>query len=163
MIIAGIDNGLNGAVATVDSESNEVDFLDDYTIKSNGKNVYDIVHMVETIQWLYPDMVYIEKAQAMSKQGVTSTFSTGYGFGLWLGILSAFKIPYEIVSPKVWQKEFFEGKNKNNGTKQLSYQVSSCIYPDYAKLLLGPKGGLIDGRCDALLIATYGLRRQTRR
>ena len=31
--------------------------------------------------------VCIEKQQSMPGQGVSSTFSTGYGFGLWIGIL----------------------------------------------------------------------------
>ena len=44
----------------------------------------------------------------------------------------------------------------NIGASKQSYAIASQLFPE-AKLL-GPRGGLRDGRCDALLIAEWGRR-----
>ena len=56
--------------------------------------------------------VVIEASQAMPGQGVRSMFSTGYGYGLWLGILAALQVPYTPVRPAVWKQALRLGKDK---------------------------------------------------
>jgi hypothetical protein len=49
----------------------------------------------------------------MPGQGTRSTFTVGLGFGLWLGLLSAFQIPYTRVRPGVWKRALgLPGKDK---------------------------------------------------
>jgi crossover junction endodeoxyribonuclease RuvC len=158
MKVGGIDPGLSGALALI--ADSEVKFFDKYIYKIGGKSEYDIPVMRSLLVSERPDIVYIERAQAMPKQGVVSMFKIGYGFGLWIGLLSALEIPYEIVRPQIWQNTFFSGMSKDD-TKKMAYKVSSALYPKIVTDLKGPRGGLLDGRSDALLIATYGLRKQS--
>ena len=48
----------------------------------------------------------IERVSAMPGQGVSSTFTFGQNFGYTQGLMYAFKIPVNLVSPAVWKKEF---------------------------------------------------------
>jgi crossover junction endodeoxyribonuclease RuvC len=160
--IVGIDTGQAGAVAVI--EEDKIRFFDKYVIKSEKKSGgirtdYDIPLMVSILKDIKPDMVYLELAQSMPKQGVASTFKTGFGFGLWVGLLAGLGIPYELIRPQTWQVEFFKGRGHSDDTKSLSYQIASSLYPTIVQLLKGPRGGLIDGRCDALLIAEFAKRR----
>ena len=48
----------------------------------------------------------------MPGQGVRSTFTTGYGYGVWVGIMGALQMPYTPIRPAVWKKAFSLGKDK---------------------------------------------------
>jgi len=159
MNIVGIDTGLHGALSCI-FEDGRVNIKDTpiYKIKK-GKRIktqYDLKIMSRYLKNVIPCTVYLEKSQAFPGQGACSTWNTGYGFGLWVGILTALKIPYEIVSPKTWQKEFFVGKAGE--TKALAYKVASALFPNVE--LKTPRGRLLDGRADALLLSEFGKRKQ---
>lgn len=55
----------------------------------------------------------LEKVGAMPGQGVTSMFSFGENFGFIQGVLEAYHIPYELVRPQKWKKEFSITADKN--------------------------------------------------
>lgn len=100
---------------------------------------------------------YIEKAQAMPKQGVTSMFSYGTLFGMWRGMLVALGIPYEIIPPRTWQKVMLSGVQRDD-TKAASILVAKRLFPG-VNLLPTPKCRKhSDGMADALNIAEYGRR-----
>lgn len=164
MIILGIDCGLSGAIAVIDGA--EIDLIDTPIIKIEKgktpkgnkkiKRKYDLWAMCEIFnkyKAIADMMVFIERAQAFPGQGVTSMFSIGYGFASWEMACVAMSIPYEIVGPKTWQKEFgIFGKK----TKEDSYLKCCQLYPKHASELKTVRGKVIDGRADALLISTYG-------
>lgn len=162
--IVGIDPGLKGAVAVL--SNNTVEIYQGYTLNLGQRTTYDQSKMRELLVSIGPDIVYIERQHAFPGQGVVSMFSTGFGFGLWLGILTGLSIPYQMVSAKVWQVDFFAGqkhpKMKKQELKNLSYKVASQLYPKDAKKLVGPRGGALDGCSDALLIATYGKHKESK-
>ena len=95
----------------------------------------------------------LEKAQPMPKQGVTSVFTYGEGYGELKAMLKFLRIAFQEVRPQVWKKEF----NLNTDKKR---SASTCInlFPDIKDKLYGPKGGLKDGIAEALLMAEYGRR-----
>lgn len=152
---------MSGALAIVDGTT--LRFYDDYCFtvgkKGNQHTEYDDVRMREILFLEQPDITYLEIQHAMPKQGVTSTFKTGMGYGLWRGLLAGLNLKNERIRAQDWQQVFFKGLGGGD-TKNLSYQVLSGLYPDAAPLLRGPRGGLFDGRCDAGLIAVFGTRRQ---
>lgn len=160
--IVGIDPGLTGSIALI--EDNNVELYHDYTLNLGKRTTYDQNKMRELLVSINPDIVYIERQQAFPGQGVVSMFSTGFGFGLWLGILTGLSIPFQVVSAKIWQMDFFAGqkhpKMKKQELKNLSYKMASQLYPAHSKKLVGKRGGALDGCSDALLIATYGLRKE---
>ena len=168
MKICGIDTGLKGAIAVIDeikswsldsgmSSENRVSVLDTPIMATGkGKNEYDIPAMRDLLIEINPTIVFLERSQPMPGQGVVSMWSTGLGFGIWKGLIIGLKLPLQVVHTRTWQKALFEGFRGD--TKDISYQIASSLFPGVANDLKGPKGGLKDGRCDALLIAEYGRR-----
>src|SRR5437868_5437346 len=103
-MIVGIDPGLSGAVARIDQTASAWATVNDtptMTVKSGPKlkRAYSIPEMVDLLQGNV-GFVVIESVHAMPGQGVVSMFSMGYGLGLWVGIVAALGIPYEMVTPQ---------------------------------------------------------------
>jgi len=141
-LYVAIDPGANGGLCILDDEGN-MEFLD---FKTSG--IVGYAKLLKTIE--KPTMVAIESVSAMPGQGVSSMFSFGQRLGELEGMLQTLEIGYVTVRPQVWQKLCkVEPKSKKAGV----YAAVSKIYPTAP--LTGPKGGLIDGRCDALGIAHY--------
>ena len=156
-ILIGIDPGLGGAVAAINAGSLEpLEVMDTPVVVSEGKRLYDIGGMADAIRHmsLFGDAVVIlEQAQAMPGQGVSSTFSTGRGFGIWEGVLSALDVPYRTVRPSVWVKKVLAGTPGEG--KARSIQFALRMFPGVE---LTPKGSRKprDGRADALNMAFFG-------
>ena len=96
----------------------------------------------------------VEHVNAMPGQGVTSCFSFGQNFGFILGLLTAFRIPYELVRPQKWKKEFSCTSDKNT-----SIEVAKRLFPgvDLRRTKRCTKDH--DGLAEALLLAEYSRRR----
>lgn len=95
----------------------------------------------------------VEHVNAMPGQGVTSCFSFGQNFGFILGLLTAFRIPYELVRPQKWKREFSCTSDKNT-----SIEVAQRLFPG-VDLRRTPKCQKPhDGICEALLMAEYARR-----
>lgn len=97
-------------------------------------------------------LVVLENIHSMPKQGVASSFSFGKGFGMWLGIVAAFKLPMELVSPQRWKKEILVDMGQG---KDASRFKAIALFPSIAEQLSRKKD---DGRAEALLLAEYGRR-----
>lgn len=98
-----------------------------------------------------------EKSQSM---GATSAFNFGKGFGIWLGILAAFKMPFEQVHPATWKKQLMQGMNIDpdapDSVRKDAGRIRAIeLYP-HAHSDLNLKKH--HGRADALLLAEYGRR-----
>ena len=94
----------------------------------------------------------------MPGQGVRSTFSIGFGFGIWQGLLTALQMPFELVSPQRWQREMFAGVNRDD-TKAASALVAQRLRPDVDWRATPRCRKPHDGLTDAFCIAEYGRRR----
>jgi crossover junction endodeoxyribonuclease RuvC len=154
--VAGIDPGLKGAVAWI-TEDGGFEIYPTPVMKVGSKNFYWVANMsLAFYKYLndgYDITVYLEKAQAMPKQGVSSTFKTGEGFGLWQGILSAMNIPYVVVTPQKWQKRILAGMK--GSTKDRSAVAATRLFPDESFVAEGCRK-IHDGMTDAACIARYG-------
>lgn len=177
MIHIGIDPGVTGAVAELDSETREIHFWDTPTVQVRSgktfKNMLDAPRCVAILQSLSAGRevkVVIEKVNAMpprfskpgadgeeagavrGSMGVTSAFSFGKGYGIWLGILAALFIPFEEVHPVTWKKALMADMGKE---KDASRVKAMQIYPKVAPEISRKKD---HARADALLLAEYGRR-----
>lgn len=163
-MIVGIDPGKDGAVAVIDQGGNLIVF-DTPTAKTGKKREYDLRAMVELLRpYQSATRAAIERQAAMPGQGVVSMFSTGEGYGIWLGMLAALGMAYEIVMPQRWRKIMLAGYQKAETPEQRKAQSvlhAQRLFPAHAAQFRGPRGGMLDGRADATLIAEY-LRRTTR-
>ena len=157
MLYAGIDPGASGAVAIVDREDRLVGVFDaptvtTSTVSGGTRTRLDVAEAANLLRrWPGIVSVGLERVGAMPGQGVTSMFSFGEGFGMWQGVLGALGLPYELFLPLTWQKTQL-GTRSARG-KDAAYAIASRLYPDVQ--LRGPRGGILDGRADAILIARH--------
>jgi len=96
----------------------------------------------------------VEKVGAMPGQGVVSMFSFGKSAGFIEGVLQAFGIPYQLILPQTWKKEFSLNKSKDK-----SVEVCKRLFPG-VNLLATPRCKKEhDGMAEALLMAEYARRK----
>jgi hypothetical protein len=99
---------------------------------------------------------YIEQQQSSPQQGVGSAFTTGRGYGFYLGFLEALKINIVIVQAKKWMKLLdIPSGMEYKARKELIAKKILEIYPELP--IYGPRGGLIDGLSDATGILNYAI------
>jgi hypothetical protein len=154
MIYIGLDPGLSGAIAVI-GDMLAVHDTPTTVVKSGKKNktMYiesEIVNILSSYKAEEIAMVGLERQFPMQGQGVSSTFQTGMGFGMWIGILTALKLPFNLITSQKWKKAMLDGMGKE---KAASCVRAQQLYPDIQ--LFTPRGRALDGRGDALLIATY--------
>ena len=143
-VILGIDCGYrHGGVALVGDKWAEVH---DLPVFSEGG--VDVVALMDILTSADVDHIYIERQQAMPKQGVSSTFKIGYGFGQIVTTVALSRTPYTIISPSIWKK--FLGLQRD---KDAARRLAQQWFPELASLLTKKKD---EHRAEALLIAYYG-------
>jgi crossover junction endodeoxyribonuclease RuvC len=156
MIVLGIDPGLSGAIALIDTDLDHVEVEDIPTFKltRNGKvkNEIDISSLARSIDaWnnYNIDHCFIEAVGAMPGQGVSSVFSFGKTFGILLGIVAANFIPTTLVTPQTWKRALKVPADKD-GARARASQIDpyAAVYWPLKKH---------DGRAEAFLIAHYGV------
>ena len=116
-MIIGIDPGKKGAVVALDIsgrptavEWTAADHTDEGYVL--GKS-YAVRRMVEVLQAMKErgdiELVVLEKQQARPIEGRSSCMTTGYGWGLWCGIVHALELPLVEVSAARWTKHIYVG------------------------------------------------------
>ena len=154
MYSVGVDPGLAGAIAVLDAHGTLAALADTPTltlqVQRGMRQVYDVPGMAALLRPYagHQCQVGIEESQPMPGQGTRSMFTTGYGYGLWLGILASLALPYTSVRPGVWKRALALGKDKE-ASRLRAMQLSPG-----AELRLKKH----HGRAEALLLAAYGLR-----
>lgn len=119
----------------------------------NKASIYDAT------RWLHQqqvDRVYREDVHSLFGMSAKSNFGFGRNLGIVIAIaeiVSRGKFPVK-VTPKVWQK-FIGVTVKGPAIKKQVAEIALQLYP--TANILGKRGGLLDGRSDALMIAHYGL------
>jgi hypothetical protein len=142
----GVDPGSSGALCAL-SEDNTTVFKDYEAIPYNLALWLHDISQSHEIQ-----MIMIEDVHAIFGSSAKSTFNFGFNVGILHGIIRTLNLPLDLVQPKAWQKHAgvtAKGKLIKNEVKDIGQR----IYP--GAQVFGPKGGLLDGRSDALLIASY--------
>jgi len=151
-VYLGIDPGKKGSLALVDNER----FMlahDPTPMLKLKKPDYDIVEMklllMRYLDFGFIDLCILEKAQAMPKQGVTSMFSIGKGYGIWLGLLTSLEVPFIEVHPRVWTRKLLVGAGGEG--KDRNYNVARRLFPEWH-----PQFKYEKEYGDSLLLAEYG-------
>lgn len=157
--IVGIDPGLDGAFAVLDSAAGFIAVHDIDTLVVGSRRQYNVPVIASkihaTIGGAVPVVFGVEKSQPMPKQGVSSTFSIGRGFGVWEGIIGAFsvlddfKVSYHLISPVTWKRKMLADMPKG---KDSSIYKAIQLYPETREYLTRKKD---HNRAEALLIADY--------
>lgn len=143
----GIDPGAKGAYCLLVPSTKQVAFY-----PTDNKPL-------DTIEWFKKAMTQVDVAVAMiedvhSLYGMSakSNFSFGYNVGVVNIIPACVGLSIDKVTPKVWQK-FVGVKAKGKAIKHDVAGICDRLYPK--AVIRGPRGGLMDGRSDSLMIAHY--------
>lgn len=154
--VGGIDVGLSGAIALVSADGSEYEVHDMPLLMNGSKKEYDLWALHELLtKWGSDILFYVEKVGAMPKQGVTSMFRFGMGYGIAQMAVIGAQHRMGLVRPQTWKGSLLRDMAK---TKGASCAVAHQLFP--RATIHGARGGMKDGRCEALLIAEYA-RRET--
>mgnify|MGYP003624728138 FL=1 len=150
-MICGIDPGLSGGIAFLGHNHLEVLPMPISTLViANKKRRYiDILSLCNIfIARNTADYCFIEKQQAMPNQGLSSTFKTGLGYGILLGVSNVYFESVVNVRAREWKKFF-----NLSSDKEEARALASELYPDYKHFWKLKKH---DGLAESVLIAHWG-------
>ncbi len=157
-IYCGIDNGVSGALAALQSDR-VLQVTPLPVIKVGKEQSLDVVAFRTLLHALEPDYILVEPAQKFSP-GKMALCSTWRCWGMIEAVLRIDKFRWEPVNPRTWQKMMFSGhiRADDQDSKQAAIQVCSRLFP-MQSLLPTLKSKKPDaGLADALLIAEYARR-----
>ena len=150
MVWVGVDPGKNGGDAIIDEANVTVFPWDDQKFVDAMK----IVTMMQEGGKPAKAIAAVEKVGAMPGQGVTSMFNFGKSAGFIEGVLTALGIPFQLVPPATWKREFsLIGKDK-----RASIEVCKRLFPGVSLRRTEKCKTDSDGMAEALLIAEYARR-----
>ena len=160
--VVGIDPGLAGGIAILNNGQATVQPMPVLPNPNGRGNSIDARRVTDLLRQIMaqdpaPPLVVLERQQPMPRQGVTSTFATGLGQGLLLGICCGLGVPVEIVQAQRWQKVMFAGRPRQD-SKAASIQRCQELFPSVSLLATPRCKRPHDGMADALMIAEYGRR-----
>lgn len=101
----------------------------------------------------YRTRAAIEHVNAMPGQGVASMFNFGRNFGMILGMFYTLRIPFELVRPQRWMKDFGISGDKNDHVT-----VARRLFPEVSLKRTPRCKKDDDGHADALLLAEWSRR-----
>ncbi len=162
MMSIGLDPGKNGGIAVLDAAGalvlvskmpeTEKDLLD----LLNDREVFGIPEYRHDHR-----RAILERVSASPRMGTVSAFTFGKGYGRLRMALVASNIPFNEVTPNVWQKAL--GVQVHSGSRDVRDAPSGKKNAHKAKAQqLFPSTKVTHAIADALLIAEYCRRLETR-
>jgi len=154
-LYVGIDPGLHGGIAVLGADGG---VLQTWPMPVIGGEVHasELTDLLRSLRCLDQQQdirrVCLEKVGAMPKQGVSSTFKFGTGWGMVRGVCAALAIPVHLVPPTIWKKQILLGLSHD---KLGAAQFCASRWPT-AELVLPGCRVPHDGITDALCLAEYG-------
>jgi len=146
MIVVGIDCGYRTGGVALLGDDGWAEVHDLPTYSEGGVDVNALMDIITSAGDV--DHIYVEKQQAMPKQGVSSTFKLGLGYGQIIGTCALARAPYSLITPASWKRSMNLPKDKDAARRQ-----AQQWFPDLTDRLKRKKD---EHRAEALLIAMYG-------
>ncbi len=150
----GIDPGITGAVCILIDQGSILDVLDlPVCAMTDKKKEIDVVKLSNILHDYidFTDYIYLEHVHALPGNGTVSMFNFGMTYGSIKAVIRCLGFQIVNVSPMAWKN--YMGLRKTE-KKEVGNRVIE-IYPHHADKFVTPRGRVIDGRCDATLIARY--------
>lgn len=144
---AGIDPGKNGAVVVISEDGFEAAHLLRRCVKNTEWLVDELNEVIANLSAYKPTTV-MEKQHAKRGQGLSSTFTTGYGYGLLVSACSAQSVSFEIFYSRKWQAVLSHEKGETAKDKALA--LAYRTFPELNELTKAKHTGLSDAACMAL-------------
>lgn len=177
MRIAGIDPGISGACAIIqtpsipygesypDSAQTVLDVCDIPTLGEATQREIDDLALIRWLKEFKPDHLYLELVNAMPSipgidkdgnkterrgMGAASAFKFGFAAGQIRTCIRGCKVPFTLVTPGKWKRLM----GLKGSDKEPSRQLAIRLFPDAHDALKRKKD---TNRAEALLLARYGI------
>lgn len=146
--LLGVDCGLSGAWALlIDGDLVDVGDMP----AADGAVSAHLLHEAIPARGDGQACAFVEIANAMPGQGVSSTWKFARATGVVEGVLAGKGWPMVTVSPAKWKRDLGLGKDKGS-----SRAMAARLWPHRAQWFARVKD---DGRAEAALLAYWGSRR----
>jgi hypothetical protein len=151
----GVDPGLSGALAIVETINGLPTLVDAIDMPATGTGAKARVDIIADAEWIAkhaPSMAYVERAQAFPGQGASSGFSYGRTVGSIEAVIALCQIPMQLVEASRWKQRLrLPGKDK-----EAARQKALMLFPAQHALLALKRH---HGRAEAALIVVANLER----
>lgn len=143
-VFIGVDPGKDGCLAVIDGGGKPI-----FRVFFDEEGYVDAVKAYGT----NAAIAVLEHVGGIPGQSAPAAFNFGDNFGFTRGLLRSYGVPYELVRPQKWKKEFSCTSDKNT-----SIQVAKRLFPglDLHRTEKCVKDH--DGCAEAFLMAEYGRR-----
>lgn len=150
-VYIGIDPGLRGAVAFIDSRGGPKVFDLAHHPRDHRLDGFALARLMRTMVGADDDaQVYLEKLHARAGGGgMVQMGSMMQSVGIIQGAIDCCRFPLTEITPQGWKKFY-----RLDSDKAKSLDMARRLYPDMQPHLARAKD---DGRAEALLIAHWGL------
>lgn len=161
MIVLGIDPGLTGGLALIESGERPrvIKAIDIPITGSDAKQRIDVTAVIRFMKGASHG--FIERAQAMPDQGASSGFIYGRAVGALEACVIGMGIPLTVIESSAWKKTHglikpsgMDGKAWGKVVKENSRQRALQLFPEAHEMLARK---MDHGRAEAILIARHGL------
>lgn len=149
MVILGVDPGISGALAAIDTTAWTLAVTDmPQEIGKASRKAVSPTMTAQAIAAAGADFSFVEDVWSSPQAGVASSFAFGRGLGIVLGAVAATSA-LTLVKPTVWKAGLQVPRDKNQARAR-----AQQLFPSAAKMFSRVKD---DGRAESALIAFYGL------
>ncbi len=149
----GCDPGIRGGLAIIEVvDAVAPKLVDTIDIPVTGVGAKERVDVLAVRDWIAkhrPQHAYIERAQAMPRQGSSSGFKYGRSVGHLEAAVVCCLVPMTIVEPAMWKRHY----RLRGDDKESSRQRALQLFPSAHAKFVRKKD---HGKAEAALIALYG-------
>ncbi len=148
-VTVGIDPGLSGAVAALDTATGALLWVEDMPTMPATKGKADVSAplLADLLRGEIVTLAAVEAVHSMPRQGVASAFRFGQGYGTVIGVLGTLGSPVRYVTPQAWKRDMRVTADKGTARTR-----AAELWPAHAHLFARVKD---DGRAEAALIARW--------
>ena len=138
----GIDPGASGCIAMIHGDECVA-----WKFPRDRKQLIKIIKAIKRTNRVNKITCYIENVHAFPTDARSRAFAFGKNFGVWLGMLTAFSLSYNKVTPSTWQSHFVSFPKEKKHRKNAIKDIAKERFPNTDKITLAT--------ADAILIALY--------
>jgi crossover junction endodeoxyribonuclease RuvC len=153
MKIIGVDPGIHGGLALIELLKDGPRVIDAIDIPTIGVKAKERVNVHVVQEWILqhgPARCFLERGQALPRQGSSSGYKFGRAVGAIEATVALCNVPLEIIEPSMWKRALrLKGKDKE-GARQKALE----LFPHASHLLTRKKD---HQRAEAMLIALFGI------
>jgi hypothetical protein len=157
----GIDPGFTGAIALISVDGEhvrvwDIPILDHETARKREVELPKLRSIFRTLTRFNIDTLGIEWPTTRPGEPPEPAERFGRQKGYLEAMAVCHMIPHRRVAPNLWTGRLnVPGKTHGKEHNDVGARIFASYYSDHIGLIYGPRGGVKDGRLDALLIAHW--------